>query len=197
MVRPITALCLPHRLLSPAFACSLLCAIRIGYCTPSAGLRLRSVRAGRVGLDREPSKVASETESSASAADGPRGDGAGGDHDGLGDSAGELVRAGGAAALALRDAVAKARAYAEDAKADNTRLAYRSDWRSFATWCDAQGLAPLPAAADTVALYLAARADAGLKASSLSRALTAIVQAHLAAAHPSPRSAGVRAVLQG
>jgi hypothetical protein len=87
--------------------------------------------------------------------------------------------------------------YAEEAKAANTRLAYRSDWRSFEPWCDAQELPTLPAAAETVVLHLAARAEAGLKASSLTRALTAIVQAHLAASLPSPRSAAVRAVLQG
>jgi hypothetical protein len=45
--------------------------------------------------------------------------------------------------------------------------------------------------------HLADRAAAGLKASSLGRSLRAIVQAHLGASHASPRSASVRAVLQG
>jgi integrase len=61
----------------------------------------------------------------------------------------------------------------------------------------ARGLAALPAGGDTVALYLADCAAAGLKASSIGRALTAIVQAHLGASHASPRSAAVKAVLQG
>jgi hypothetical protein len=30
----------------------------------------------------------------------------------------------------------KARAYAEQATAENTRAAYRSDWAHFTTWCE-------------------------------------------------------------
>jgi hypothetical protein len=46
----------------------------------------------------------------------------------------------------------------------------------------------LPAAPQTVALYLAARADQGRNVSTLALALTAISQAHLVVAgHPSPR----------
>jgi hypothetical protein len=37
--------------------------------------------------------------------------------------------------------------YVEAARAANTLRGYRSDWREFTTWCAAQGLAPLPAAA--------------------------------------------------
>ncbi|HET6347000.1 MAG TPA: site-specific integrase, partial [Myxococcota bacterium] len=100
-------------------------------------------------------------------------------------------------AQALASVLTVARGYAEDSMAANTRRAYRADWRIFETWCDARGLAPLPASGDTVALYLADRAAAGRKASSIGRSLTAIVQAHLGASHASPRSAAVKAVLQG
>ena len=99
--------------------------------------------------------------------------------------------------LALVDAVESARGYAADAKAPNTRRAYRADWQTFAGWCEARSLVALPAAADTVALYLAERADAGLKPATLGRSLTAIVQAHLARGHSSPLSPAVHAVLQG
>jgi hypothetical protein len=90
-----------------------------------------------------------------------------------------------------------ARGYAEDSKAANTRRAYRADWQTFEAWCAARGLVALPAGGDTVALYFADRAASGLKASSIGRLLTAIVQAHLGASHASPRSAAVKAVLQG
>jgi hypothetical protein len=62
--------------------------------------------------------------------------------------------------LALVDAVESARGYAADAKAPNTRRAYRADWQTFAGWC--------------VALYLAERADAGLKPATLGRSLTGL-----------------------
>jgi site-specific recombinase XerD len=85
-----------------------------------------------------------------------------------------------------------------DAKAENTRRAYRSDWRTFERWCEGHGLEALPASGDTVALYLAARADAGARVSTLSRALASISEAHRAGGHPVPREASaVKAVLQG
>src|SRR5215213_1815107 len=46
------------------------------------------------------------------------------------------------------------------ARADTTFVAYASDWRSFATWCAALGLSPLPATPATVAGYLVDLADA-------------------------------------
>ena len=46
----------------------------------------------------------------------------------------------------------------------------------------------LPAAPQTVALYLAARADQGRKVTTLELALTTISQAHLVAGHASPRA---------
>ena len=39
----------------------------------------------------------------------------------------------------------QARAFIEAAKAENSRRAYRSDWRLFAAWCQRQGLPALPA----------------------------------------------------
>ena len=43
------------------------------------------------------------------------------------------------------------RAYRARAKAANTRRAYASAWRQFESWCDARGLAPLPARPEAVA----------------------------------------------
>ena len=79
----------------------------------------------------------------------------------------------------------QAREFAAAAKADNTLRAYQADWKDFREWCEAHRLQPLPAAPETVALYLTDRAS-NLKASSLARRLTTINRAHQAAGQPSP-----------
>lgn len=109
-----------------------------------------------------------------------------------------LARVEGAAGgLVPVELVERARDYAEAARSEATRRAYRSDWGTFAAWAASQGLQALPAAPETVALYLTHRA-ASCKASTLSRALAAISEAHRAAGVPSPRSsAPVKAVLGG
>lgn len=115
---------------------------------------------------------------------------------GMGDSD-CLAAMGGGALGALAPALASARRYAEEAKAENTRRAYRSDWRRFSAWCNTHRVAALPASGDTLALYLAAYADAGRKPATLGRAIAAIVQAHKAANVPSPWTTAARAVWQG
>jgi len=113
------------------------------------------------------------------------------------DRAAALVDAQEAVAVALAAMAAQARDYAQQAKSANTRRAYRSDWADFAGWCQAHGLAALPAAPATIALYLTGAAER-LKPATLTRRLTAISQAHQAAEHPSPTtSAAVRAVASG
>ena len=81
----------------------------------------------------------------------------------------------------------QARVFIEAAKAGNTRRAYRSDWRQFESWCRDQGLASLPAAPETVTLYITALA-ANHKPASLQRMLTSITKAHQAAGLLSPAS---------
>lgn len=99
---------------------------------------------------------------------------------------------------ALASYLDRARSYAANARSESTRLAYSSDWATFATWCADHGLQALPASSETVALYLAARSEAGRKVSTLERALSSIAEAHRAAGHESPRStAPVQAVLKG
>lgn len=98
----------------------------------------------------------------------------------------------------LQAVAARACDYALKAKAANTVRAYRADWRDFVAWCEERGLQPLPASPETVALYVAHLADAGRKASTIQRRLSAISQAHQAAGHESPtKSAAVRAVWAG
>ena len=90
-----------------------------------------------------------------------------------------------------------ARRFAQAARSDATLRAYRSDWADFAAWCDDRQLVAMPAAPETVALYIASRAEAGpadergrptapLKVTTLSRRLAAISQAHKLAGLESP-----------
>ena len=104
-----------------------------------------------------------------------------------------------AALVAVQDAHERAREFIQNAKASSTVRGYRSDWRSFETWCTASGLSALPAAPETVALYLASKA-AVLKPATLTRHMAAIAKAHQAAGHESPasmRHAAVSEVLKG
>lgn len=88
--------------------------------------------------------------------------------------------------VALSEVASRAKEYMGQAKSKNTVKAYRSDWNHFVAWCEGQGLESLPAAPQTVALYLTALAEAGLRASTLQRRLSSISQAHQAAGHQSP-----------
>src|SRR5258705_10680386 len=62
-------------------------------------------------------------------------------------------------------------------KAASTRKAYGTDFRIFKAWCDAKGVASLPAAPETVASYLAAH-GASSQPSNLGRRGAAIRYAH-------------------
>ena len=88
----------------------------------------------------------------------------------------------------LQETAQRARRYFESARAPATVRAYASDLADFETWCkiEAGGLSTLPATAETVALYIADAAGRGLKASTISRRLTAISVLHKAAGLDSP-----------
>src|SRR4051812_37522412 len=93
----------------------------------------------------------------------------------------------------------KVRGYVAASKAPNTVRAYQSDWRLFLEWCAGRGLVALPAAPETVALYIA---DLGgeSKVSTITRRLAAIAKAHQVAGHDSPcamRHAVVKEVMSG
>ena len=100
----------------------------------------------------------------------------------------DLIAAAQGRALAPLDRLGEqTRSFIEAAKAENTRRAYRSDWRHFESWCRGQALVGLPATPDSVALYLTALA-ADHKPATLQRKLTSIAKAHQAAGLPSPAS---------
>ena len=111
---------------------------------------------------------------------------------------GDLVPHGaGALPASLEADAASARRFAEAARSDATLRAYRSDWADFQAWCRSRGAPSMPATPETVALYIASRAEAGpdddqgrptapLKVATLRRRLAAISQAHKLAGAESP-----------
>jgi integrase len=90
-----------------------------------------------------------------------------------------------------------ARDFAAASRADNTARAYRSDWSDFRSWGQTHGLEVLPAAPETVALYLA-DLSARAKPATIARRVASISAAHKAAGLDSPTgAASVRAVVRG
>jgi len=98
---------------------------------------------------------------------------------------------------ALAPTVAAAEEFLRAAKSPATIRAYRSDWADFSAWCSSHSLGALPAAPETVALYLSDLA-ATLRPSTLARRLASISVAHKSAVYPSPTGAAVvRETLKG
>ncbi|MGI4793468.1 MAG: tyrosine-type recombinase/integrase [Janthinobacterium lividum] len=88
--------------------------------------------------------------------------------------------------------------YALAEKSPATRRAYRSDFAAFTAWCAGRALAPIPAAPETVAAFIADQANAGFRSSTLGRRVAAIAYAHgLAGLEPPTNSKAVRVVLGG
>ena len=88
-----------------------------------------------------------------------------------------------------------AREYAAASRSAATRRAYLSDWVIFTAWCDARGIEALPANPAAVATFLASEAEAGVKASTISRRLAAIGYMHKGHGHNPPQlSVGAQAI---
>jgi integrase len=101
------------------------------------------------------------------------------------------------AAATAAAALDQAKAYARQAHAPATLRAYAHDWGHFAQWCRAAGLAPIPAAPQTVAAYLAALAPAYSR-SALDRRLAAIGHRHKLLGHDwIPGHPAIRSTLRG
>jgi Phage integrase, N-terminal SAM-like domain len=77
--------------------------------------------------------------------------------------------------------IAAALRFAEAAKAANTRRAYAADWADFCRWAATRGAGPLPCPPGLLCGYLAALADSGLRASTITRRAAAIAHHHRAA----------------
>ncbi|MGJ0509315.1 MAG: tyrosine-type recombinase/integrase [Methylocystis sp.] len=67
-----------------------------------------------------------------------------------------------------------ARTYARAARSENTVRAYESDWRRFASWLRRNGFPETPPDPQTVGIYLAAQAEAGVTVSTLERRLSGV-----------------------
>ena len=81
----------------------------------------------------------------------------------------------------LDDLIQKANDLIRAAKAPSTRKAYQSDFRIFESWCASHGLASLPSAPQTIALYIASCVVARLAPATIARRLASISKAHQAA----------------
>jgi site-specific recombinase XerD len=81
----------------------------------------------------------------------------------------------------LQDLIQKANDLIRAAKAPSTRKAYESDFRIFESWCAAHGLASLPSAPQTIALYITSCVVARLAPATIARRLASISKAHQAA----------------
>lgn len=86
--------------------------------------------------------------------------------------------------------VEAARDYIDASKAPATLRRYASDWAHFTAWCRAHGLEHLPAAPETVALYLADLAGV-LATGTIGIRLSSIRAAHEQAGHTSPTTSPV------
>jgi Phage integrase, N-terminal SAM-like domain len=108
------------------------------------------------------------------------------------------VPSGAALTAALAPDLTRAAELAGEEKAASTRRAYKSDFRIFQAWCQDRGVSSLPAAAETVAAFLAHDVEAGSRPSTLGRRVSAIRYAHKLAGQPAPTDdERVKATMRG
>jgi len=79
--------------------------------------------------------------------------------------------------VSIEDLIAEANKVAREAIPENTKRAYRADWRDFETFCSRRKLSSLPARPEHVCAYLAAKSRI-LKRTSIRRRLTVIGIVH-------------------
>ena len=88
--------------------------------------------------------------------------------------------------------------YAGQSRAANTWRGYKSAWVRSEDWCLQADLVALPATSETLALFIAAEADAGRANATLEHRLAAIRLVHLGAGFASPHNTlAVREVMAG
>jgi site-specific recombinase XerD len=89
-----------------------------------------------------------------------------------------VARRPGTASDQLAVTAERAKQYAEQSRARNTKRAYKADWSHFATFCERHDLPSMPAAPETIGLYMTALAESGYRASTIQRRLSALREAH-------------------
>ena len=85
----------------------------------------------------------------------------------------------------LRASAERAASYAQQARSENTKKSYQSDWAHFTAWCLDHDLVSMPATMQTVILYITEYAEV-FKVSTLERRLASISQAHKTSGYDSP-----------
>lgn len=91
-----------------------------------------------------------------------------------------------------------ASAYAEAARAPNTRATYGKCWRVWERWCTVEGRAPLPASPETLASYIVHRADVGDRVSTIRVRLAAISCHHAQSGEQAPtRDPDIQRIIAG
>lgn len=78
--------------------------------------------------------------------------------------------------------------YRKEAKAPNTKRAYKSQWSGFVRFCEVMDLVSMPASVNTVSLYFADLADNGASVRTIKQAKSAISFAHVLARQFDPIS---------
>jgi len=89
-------------------------------------------------------------------------------------------------ATALDRDLGAAADYAREARSEPTRRAHARDVASFTAYCDARGVASMPASLQTIAANASSMAQGGRAVAGITRALAALSVAHKIAGHPSP-----------
>jgi site-specific recombinase XerC len=85
-----------------------------------------------------------------------------------------------------------ARTYAQQSLSEATRTAYVSDWRAFEGWCADRGVEALPASPASVAAFLAAMAERGLRPATIARRCAAVRHFHrVTGVDPLPTDAAI------
>ena len=107
------------------------------------------------------------------------------------------IKEGKALSTEILDLQEEAKIHLANSKSENTKNAYRMDWKQFSEWCEKNGLNVLPADPETVVYYITFLGKT-LKSSSIKRKMTAISQRHETAGYPSPtKTALVKGIWDG
>ena len=88
--------------------------------------------------------------------------------------------------------------YLSESIAAGTRRTYQSCWRNFCAWSQHENRESLPASVDTIAAYLAHRADSGAKSATIDCDRAAIAKFHVGSNYQDPTNGeAITALLSG
>jgi integrase len=108
-----------------------------------------------------------------------------------------MAAADSTAVLPLETLLRERGKFLDALSAPNTQRGYRYDWQAFCRWCDAMGLASLPATSETLGLYVTARLSARRKITTVRRNAAAVHAVHRDRGQHSPLDTAVLDILRG